>query len=251
MKANEKQQETTSLFYHLTPIKINKENWFVTEEVTTVLELSNPEVVLSTLDNDEQLVTQIFRFGKMQSTHIISESGLYTLIFASTHPIAKKFRKWVTSTMLPMIRSKGSFNKKQYEIPNFVLQFNRNWNRIRAGYFSVLSELFIRLYAKFEHEGYTLPNKTLKGTEMRPDISVSKYFHQYLRKFYPHYNNEYNVYRHKLPEGKEISVRQYRNHLLPIFIKFLEEHWIPNYAYDYFKTRDKKALKYLPKFITY
>jgi len=53
--------------------------------------------------------------GGARSFNLISESGLYALVFKSRKPEAKSFRKWVTSEVLPSLRKTGS-----YELPEFV-----------------------------------------------------------------------------------------------------------------------------------
>ena len=47
----------------------------------------------------------------------------------------------------------------------------------------------------------------------------------------------------------ELDARQYENALLPIFIQYVDEEWIPKHAEKYFSTRDTKALDYLPKLL--
>lgn len=242
-------KKETNYFQQLTSVEINNQIWFIVDEVVKVLELGNPDEVWSTLDIEERFATEIFYNGTQKNANLISESGLYSLIFKSTTNGAKKFRKWITNQVLPLIRVRGYYTTKRLEIPNFVIRFNDNWDRISSGYFSILSELFIRLYGRFEQEGYILPNKALDGKEIRPDISVSLHFEKYLEKKFPQYNREFKTYLHRLPSGKEIEVKQYRNHLLPIFIDFVDKHWLPEHAYTYFKSRDKEALKYLPKLI--
>jgi hypothetical protein len=135
------------------------------------------------------------------------------------------------------------------EIPNFIIRFNDNWNRVDKGYFSVLSELFIRLYGRFEHEGYTLPSRALNGKEMRPDISVANHFDDYLREKYPNERESLKTYKHRLPNGKEVEVKLYPNNILRIFIDLVDNEWLPNYAHNYFEERDMKALEYLPKLL--
>ncbi len=115
-----------------------------------VLELGNPNEVWDTLDIEERFDTEMFREGVKRNVSLISESGLYRLIFKSTTDSAKKFRKWVTNQVLPLIRVRGYYISRRLEIPNFVIRFNDNWGRVEPGYFSVLSELFIRLYGRFE-----------------------------------------------------------------------------------------------------
>lgn len=237
-------------FYHqLMSVEIENQNWFIADDVTTILELQDPVEVIDTLEDEERFTTTIFKDGKEQSVNLVSESGLYALIFKSDTERAKKFRKWVTGQVLPLIRVRGYYTTKRLEIPNFVLRFNDNWDRVDKGYFSVLSELFIRLYGRFEKEGYHLPNKAFTGKDMRPDISVALHFDKFLEENHPQLAGDYKMYPHRLPSGQEIEVKQYKNRLLPIFIEFVDEKWIPDHAFPYFEKRDKKALAYLPKLV--
>ena len=86
------------------------EPWFVAKDVCEVLELSNPTMALEGLDEDERAK---FCLGRQGDANIISESGLYTLIMRSNKPEAKRFRKWVTSEVLPALRKTGSYSVKK------------------------------------------------------------------------------------------------------------------------------------------
>lgn len=236
-------------FQQLMSVEIDNQIWFVADDVTRILELKDPVEVLDCLDENERFSSEIFRNGKTENVNLISESGLYALIFRSHTEGALNFRKWVTNQVLPLIRVRGYYTTKRLEIPNFVIRFNDNYDRIAPGHFSVLTELFIRLYGRFEKLGYHIPNKALTGRQMRPEVSVGIHFDNYLEKNFPKSKKDYKLYSHRLPYGKEIQVKQYQNHLLPTFIKFLDEVWIKKYAYDYFKDRDPKALEFLPKLL--
>ena len=84
--------------------------WFVAKEICAVLELKNSRDAISTLDEDEKDAVAIAdAIGRLQETSIISESGLYALVFKSRKPEAKTFRKWVTSEVLPAIRRDGGY----------------------------------------------------------------------------------------------------------------------------------------------
>ncbi len=83
--------------------------WFVAKDVCQVLDLSNTSKAIDSLDEDEKGVTNSYTLGGQQSMSIISESGLYSLIFRSRKPEAKKFRKWVTSEVLPSLRKTGTY----------------------------------------------------------------------------------------------------------------------------------------------
>lgn len=85
--------------------------WFVAKDVCTVLGIKNArDAVARALDADEKGVAKTDTLGGEQEMTIINESGLYTLIMRSIRPDAKRFRKWVTSEVLPAIRQTGSYS---------------------------------------------------------------------------------------------------------------------------------------------
>ncbi len=233
----------------LTTIEIDGEIWFVASDVCALLGLSNPTTAIKPLDDDEKLTYELLRAGQKRKVNMVSESGLYALIFKSNKPSAKKFRKWITKEVIPSIRKTGSFGINRLETPNFVVRFNDNWDKTDRGHFSVISELFIRLYGRFEKVGYQIPNKAFNSKEIRPDVSVGLMFAKYIKKHHPGLADNYKMYTHTFPSGFEVEARQYQNNLLPIFIKFVDEEWIIKNSEQYFRTRDKVALDYLPKLL--
>jgi prophage antirepressor-like protein len=236
-------------FDNLTTIEIDNEIWFVASEVCKLLDIKNASDAVSRLDDDEKQTSVIPISGQNRKVNLISESGLYALVFRSSKPSAKKFRKWVTKEVIPAIRKTGSFGINRLDTPNFVVRFNDNWDRTDKGFFSVISELFVRLYGRFESIGYQIPNKAFSGREIRPDVSVGLLFAKHLRDEHPDLAESYKMYSHKFQNGQEFEARQYKNDLLPIFIKFIDDYWIRNNAQKYFKERDPVALDYLPKLL--
>lgn len=99
---------------------VNKDGeiWFVAKDVCDVLELTNPTVAIETLDDDER---SKFLLGRQGEANIINESGVYSLIFRSNKPEAKKFRKWVTGTVLPQIKRTGSFSVKPDKLSRSIM----------------------------------------------------------------------------------------------------------------------------------
>lgn len=87
---------------------VNDEPMFCLIDICKALEMSNPTMVAQRLDDDERTKLDLGRQGE---TNFITESGLYAVILRSDKPNAKKFRKWVTSEVLPTIRKTGSYNK--------------------------------------------------------------------------------------------------------------------------------------------
>lgn len=90
-----------------TIIKDN-EPMFCLADVCKALEIINPSKVAQRLDEDERTKLELGRQGE---TNFITESGLYAVILRSDKPNAKKFRKWVTSEVLPTIRKTGGYSK--------------------------------------------------------------------------------------------------------------------------------------------
>ena len=96
---------------------IDGEPWFVGKDVATALGYSNTRDALSKHVDDEDKNTVAFRDGIQGNPNqtVINESGLYSLVLSSKLPTAKKFKRWVTSEVLPAIRKTGSYSVKQAE----------------------------------------------------------------------------------------------------------------------------------------
>ena len=92
-------------FGEIRTLLINDEPWFVGKDVTEILGYSNPSKALSDHVNEEDKLNNksLSSLGQ-RGGWIINESGLYSLILSSKLPTAKKFKKWVTSEVLPSIR---------------------------------------------------------------------------------------------------------------------------------------------------
>ena len=97
-------------------VTINGEPWFVAKDVCEILELENSRKAVSTLDEDEKITVTNGdgnpRAGNPLTFNVVSESGLYALIFKSRKPEAKEFRKWVTKEVLPQIRKTGRYEAR-------------------------------------------------------------------------------------------------------------------------------------------
>ena len=93
-------------------ISINDEPYFVRKDVAMILGYSRPDhAVNHHVDDEDKLMYQIDTSGQNRQMLIINESGLYSLILSSKLPNAKKFKRWVTSEVLPEIRKNGSYTK--------------------------------------------------------------------------------------------------------------------------------------------
>ncbi len=87
----------------------NNESWFLAKDVAAILGYNDTEAMTRRLDSDEVQNLQIVGFGN-RGVNIINESGLHSSILGSAKPEAKKFKKWVTSEVLPSIRKTGGYS---------------------------------------------------------------------------------------------------------------------------------------------
>lgn len=92
--------------------------WFVAADVCRVLNLVDPSSAVRDLEDDEKMTLHNERGhsgkrGGAQFYNVINESGLYALIFKSRKAEARRFRKWVTSEVLPAIRKDGEYRTAQ------------------------------------------------------------------------------------------------------------------------------------------
>ena len=93
---------------------LNNEPWFVGKDVADVLGYKNTSKALSDhVDSEDKGVTKCYTLGGTQNMAIINESGLYSLILSSKLPSAKKFKRWVTSEVLPALRKTGQYQVKE------------------------------------------------------------------------------------------------------------------------------------------
>lgn len=110
--------------HEFTMILINGEPYFNANEVANTLEFGNPHQAIAThVDKDDiQKLEVIDNLGRTQLANFLNESGLYALTFGSKKETAKKFKKWVTSEVLPSIRKTGSYSiQPQIALPQDYL----------------------------------------------------------------------------------------------------------------------------------
>ena len=116
-------------------ILIDGEPWFVGKDVAEILGYSNPsEALMDHVDDDDKLNSKTLLSSKLNSETILSlnlgqrggwlitESGLYALILSSKLESAKKFKKWVTSEVLPSLRKTGTYSMEQLSKDFYIPQ---------------------------------------------------------------------------------------------------------------------------------
>ena len=99
--------------------EINGEIWFVAADVASALDISRTDDAVSGLPEDEKGADTIRTLGGDQIMTVVSEAGLFRLIFKSRKESAKRFQRWVLHEVLPSIRKTGSYSvgaQKQIEM---------------------------------------------------------------------------------------------------------------------------------------
>ena len=101
---------TNPEFGNIRIIEKNGEPWFIGKDVAEALGYeASRNAITKHVDDEDKLTHQISASGQNRNMTVINESGLYSLILSSKLPTAKKFKRWVTSEVLPAIRKTGSY----------------------------------------------------------------------------------------------------------------------------------------------
>lgn len=113
MKGGERMNELQVFNFNENVIRttqINGEPYFIGKDVADVLGYSNtPKAIRDHVDDEDKLTERIVMAGQNREVICINESGLYSLILSSKLPEAKRFKRWVTSEVLPSIRKHGMY----------------------------------------------------------------------------------------------------------------------------------------------
>lgn len=99
-------------FGNIRTLTIDFEPWFVGKDIADALGYKEPTKATREKVDDEDKKGALIQGtpGGSQNMVIINESGLYSLILSSKLPNAKKFKRWITSEVLPAIRKTGSYS---------------------------------------------------------------------------------------------------------------------------------------------
>ena len=114
---NELQVFKNQEFGQVRTLTLNDEPWFVGKDVALALGYGKGKSLANAVANhvseDDKGVTQLMTPGGKQNMTIINESGLYALIFGSKLESAQKFKRWVTSEVLPALRKTRQYQVKE------------------------------------------------------------------------------------------------------------------------------------------
>lgn len=160
-----------------TVIDENNEPWFVAIDICNALELTNPTVAVSRLDDDEKAKFNLGLSGG--ATNVVNEYGLYNLILASRKKEAKQFKRWITHEVIPAIRKDGGYmlaNKNDSEeeiMAKAVLIAQKSMERLKLEN-KQKDQIIGELKPKADYVDKILQNKSLiKVSAIAKDYGMS------------------------------------------------------------------------------
>ena len=97
-------------FSDVRTVMIDGEPWFAATDITRILGYKNcSKAIADHVDEEDKGITKCSTAGGMQNLTVINESGVFSLIMQSKMPDARRFKRWVTSEILPTIRKTGGY----------------------------------------------------------------------------------------------------------------------------------------------
>ena len=125
-------------FGEIRTVMVDGEPWLVGKDVAQALGYGDTDQALRKhVEEEDKLTRQFDGSGQNRNMTIINESGLYSLVLSSKLPTAKKFKRWVTSEVLPSIRKHGAYmtpeaiEKVLYD-PDFIIRLATDIKKERA-----------------------------------------------------------------------------------------------------------------------
>ena len=179
---------TNPEFGNIRIIEKNGEPWFIGKDVAEALGYeASRNAITKHVDDEDKLTHQISASGQNRNMTVINESGLYSLILSSKLPTAKKFKRWVTSEVLPAIRKTGSYktpkqssDRDKAMLKNAQARSAKLWLEIAKNTGIQTYKDVCNAYAAKELAGedvLPLPNvqeKTYSATDIGKMLGVSK-----------------------------------------------------------------------------
>ncbi|CVY54711.1 phage antirepressor [Staphylococcus hominis] len=150
---------------------VDNEPYFVGNDVAQILGYEDYRGAINKkVDSEDKLRSQIDHAGQKRNVTLINESGLYSLIFSSKLESAKRFKRWVTSEVLPAIRKHGIYAtdnviEQTIQNPDYIIHVLTEFKKEREGRL-VAEQQVNELKPKATYYDLVLQNKSL--------LSVSK-----------------------------------------------------------------------------
>lgn len=192
-------------------------NWFVGKDIAEALGYADPKrAIYDHVDNDDKTTVLIQHPGSnyKSNTTLINESGLYSLVLSSKLPTAKKFKRWVTSEVLPAIHKNGMYmtdsvaqqamNNPMEFLARAVLVANEQISKLKAEN-QMQAQMISEFKPKAEYVDIILQSTgTVTTTQIAADYGLSskklnKILHD--EKIQHKVNNQWILYKDQMNKG--------------------------------------------------
>ena len=129
---------------------INGEPWFVGKDIAKILGYRDTSDALKKhVDAEDKLSRYFADSGQNRLMYVINESGFYSLVLSSKMPKAKKFKRWVTSEVLPTIRKTGGYVDDPDKFADYYLPFA---DEVTKQMFKIQHEYIRQLHSKINKD---------------------------------------------------------------------------------------------------
>ena len=154
---------------------VEGEPWFVAKDVCKALGLSNVTETLKRVDLDDLSSVKLNSGGQLRNMKVINESGMYQIIFMSNKPQAKKFKKWVTSEVLPSIRKTGSYSLQKGSADiNYALQELKTTLQLQIKQeFKEIDHMVTNILMKFSAKIDKIEEQTVRNEKENADNLIA------------------------------------------------------------------------------
>lgn len=215
-------------FGEIRTVEVAGEPWLVGKDVALALGYSDTSDALKKhVDPEDKLTRRFADSGQNREMYIINESGLYSLVLSSKLPGAKKFKRWVTSEVLPSIRKTGHYTAKpmtDYQLESIRIRKAQLLERLAKEYDGTYRQV-LQAHATKELTGeylFPLPytgEKTYSAQEIGEKLGISANKVGMLANRNHLKTKQYGAWFNDVAKncpGKEVSSFRYYASVLPV-----------------------------------
>ena len=228
-------------FGNVKTVVINDVPYFVGKDITEILKYQNgSRDIVRHVDEEDRMKQMIFDGKQNKETWVINESGLYALILSSKLPSAKKFKRWVTSEVLPSIRKNGFYITDE-KLKEFLKENPKNIQKV------LLSIKQVKFEELQKSSSILSSNHKKMIVELVENLNTKVMKRCYTGSFYTKiYQRMYEDYNIDITQRKEEYIEKSEQKSISA-LAFIQENEIEQFLSAIFNeyVNDKKTLSVL------
>lgn len=215
---------------------IDGEPWFIGRDVAAALGYTNSRKALADhVDDEDKGVTKRDTLGGRQDMVIINESGLYSLVLSSKLPTARKFKRWITSEVIPSIRRHGA-----YLMPSVLEQAIQNPDFIIGLVTNIKEERQKRLEAQSQVVALTAKVSQMKPKADYCDLILATTNAVTITQIAADYNMSARALNQKL---HEIGIQHKVNDQWILYVEYMDKGYTRSSTFTFEQSNGKERTK--------